>query len=534
MLIEILLFFVFLGVLLYRWITKSFDKWEKIGLAHDKPSFPYGTHNFLSGYKHLSDFAHEDYKKYKIEKNLKVHGWFLMGKPCLSINDVELIKQIQVKDFNHFVDRNESNSAKAFMGGGDLDRLWGISMDAAVGDHWKDLRSTFTPIFTSGKMKLMFKLIEETSQLLTNELSERAKVGEEFELKDTFGKFSIDALASCAFAVNAQSFTNPKSVFVKHAADVFASGTLDNLAFLCKFIPGVNKVMELLNINIFKPTATKYLRDAVTKSLEARRKSGERRNDLIDLMLDCIKDGEISDEKKLEDDDKQFDNDQKFTHTRKGAKISTDEIVATAMVFLSAGYDTTGMTLSFLAYAMSKNPTVQEKLQEEVDEAFEMNDGELPDYNTIQNLPYLDMVIHETLRFFEPVGMNNRSCTEDYSLPGTDIVIRKDDLISFSITGIHHDPEYYSHPDEFYPEHFSKEEKASRSPYAFQSFGQGPRSCIGMRFALLEAKVAIMSTFRRFSFLPGTKTQEPLVKDPEHILGYAKGGVWAKVVEREI
>jgi len=530
--VEILLFLVLLGALLYRYITKSFDKWQKMGVAHETPKFPYGTHNFVDGTKHLTDFAEEDYNKYKIEQNLKVHGWFMFGKPTLSINDVELIKQIQVKDFNHFVDRNEVNFSNSFAQGGKLDKYWGLSLDNATGDHWKKIRSTFTPIFTSGKIKVMFKFIKETSQALADELSEKAKAGEEFELKGTFGKFSLDALASCAFGVDAQSFTNPKSVFVKHAADTFALSGWDNLMFMIRFIPGANFILEAFNINVFKPTATKYLSDVILKTLEVRRKSGGKRNDLIDLMLDCIEDGDILDDKRPEEES-QFDQDQQFNH-KKESKLSNEEIVATAMVFLVAGYDTTGMTLSFLAYAMSKNPEIQEKLQEEVDEAFEENNGELPDYNKIQSLPYLDMVIHETLRRFSPVGFNTRSCTEDYNLPGTDIVIKKDDFISFSVSGIHNDPEFYSHPDEFYPDHFSKEEKATRSPYAFQSFGQGPRSCIGMRFALLEAKMAILCTYRKFSFLPGTKTQEPLVRDPESALGYAKGGLWAKIVERDI
>ena len=87
--------------------------------------------------------------------------------------------------------------------------------------------------------------------------------------------------------------------------------------------------------------------------------------------------------------------------------------------------------------------------------------------------------------------------------------------MSFSVEGLHRDPAHWSHPEEFYPEHFSKEEKATRSPYAFQAFGQGtychrydfhnvlifvegPRNCIGMRFALLEAKVALLAVCRRF------------------------------------
>jgi len=535
MLVEIFLLFVLLGVLLYRWVTQSFDKWEKIGVAHETPRFlRLGTHNLLDGTKHLNDFAEEDYKKYKVERKQKVHGWFLFGKPVLSINDVELIKQIQVKDFNHFMDRNEVNMGKSFTRGGKIDRLWGLGLDNAMGDHWKNIRSTFTPIFTSGKIKVMFKFIKETSQALTNEISEKAQTGDEFELKGTFGKFSLDALASCAFGVDAQSFTNPKSVFVKHAADIFTQSGWDNLVFLLKLLPGFDLFTEVFNINVFKPKATKYFSDVILKTLQVRKKSGGKRNDLIDLMLDCIEDGDIFDDKRSEEETSQFDEDQQLRNEKKRSKISNDEIIATAMVFLVAGYDTTGMTLSYLAYAMSKNPEIQEKLQQEVDEAFEENNGELPDYNKIQSLPYLDMVIYETLRKFSPIGLNTRSCTEDYNLPGTDIVIKKDDLISFSVSGIHHDPELYSHPDQFYPDHFSKEEKATRSPYAFQSFGQGPRSCIGMRFALLEAKMAILCTYRRFTFLPGTKTQEPLVLDPESTLGYPKGGLWARVVERDV
>ena len=69
--------------------------------------------------------------------------------------------------------------------------------------------------------------------------------------------------------------------------------------------------------------------------------------------------------------------------------------------------------------------------------------------------------------------------------------------------------------------------------YAFQTFGQGPRACIGMRFALLEAKVAVISVLRKFSFKPGTKTKEPFVYDPELELAWVKDGLWVQVEARD-
>ena len=110
------------------------------------------------------------------------------------------------------------------------------------------------------------------------------------------------------------------------------------------------------------------------------------------------------------------------------------------------------------------NPDIQERLQEEIDEAFDEAGGKFPDYNVIQSLPYLDQVIHETLRFYPPVGMNLRAVEKDYKLPDSNIFLKKGDGITYNARFFHFNPKYWSHPDEFYPEHFSKEEKAARNP----------------------------------------------------------------------
>merc|ERR1712110_1024200 len=112
---------------------------------------------------------------------------------------------------------------------------------------------------------------------------------------------------------------------------------------------------------------------------------------------------------------------------------------------------------------------------------------------------------------YSPVGANFRNCEKDYKLPDSNIYLKKGDGLSYNARVLHTNPKYWSHPDEFYPEHFSKEEKANRNPYAFQAFGQGPRACIGMRF----------------SFTSGTKTKEPLELDSQQQLAWPKGGLWA-------
>jgi len=530
MLLEVLLVLVSLFLVFYRYVTKNFGKWKSLGIPHTSGHFPFGSYNFLSG-RHMDEVSAEDHKKFSSEKYF---GWFLFGKPILALNDANLLRHVMVKDFDHFVDRQPHEQVRKQFSGGDLDKIWGQQLTSISGEEWKDVRSAFTPIFTSGKMKGMLKFIKHIAGDLTAEMELKAEKGEEFELKEVFGKFSLDALASSAFGVNAESFTNTNSKFVKYAANVFRNSKLELALFAIKFIPGVPQLLSVLKINTFKPKETKFFQDIITQTIKARRNSKERKNDLVDLMLDCIKEESTNMVDEDEENAEQYEKDMKLSHSKK-SKHNIDEttVVATALVLLVAGYDTTGMTLSFLSYAMSKHPEVQTKLQEEIDQAFEESNGDFPDYNVIQSLPYLDMVIHETLRIYSPVGLNTRVATKDYNLPGTDIIIKTGDMLSWNARTLHRDPTHWENPDEFYPEHFSKEEKAKRNPYAFQAFGQGPRACIGMRLALLEAKVAVMAVLSKYSFKSGSKTVEPLQLDGESSLAWVKGGFWARIERRD-
>ena len=111
-------------------------------------------------------------------------------------------------------------------------------------------------------------------------------------------------------------------------------------------------------------------------------------------------------------------------------------------------------------------------------------------------------------------------------------MIPKDKFCWINAIGIHFNPKYYETPKVFNPEHFSKDAKSSRNPYAYLPFGQGPRSCIGMRFALLEAKLALANMVRHFNLVPSEKTKEPLEMDPMAAIAYPKNGLYIKVEKR--
>ena len=82
-------------------------------------------------------------------------------------------------------------------------------------------------------------------------------------------------------------------------------------------------------------------------------------------------------------------------------RLSDAEVLAQSVIFLIAGYETSSNTLGFVSYFLATNPDVQEKLQEEIDSVW-ADESKMPSYETVNELPYLDMVISETLRLYPP------------------------------------------------------------------------------------------------------------------------------------
>lgn len=91
----------------------------------------------------------------------------------------------------------------------------------------------------------------------------------------------------------------------------------------------------------------------------------------------------------------------------------------------------------------------------------------------------MTLTILETLRLHPPVHTINRVCTKKYKIPNENVIIDKGTKVLITLTGIHQDPEYYERPKDFYPDHFTDENRRNRHPLAHIPFGVGPRECIG-------------------------------------------------------
>ncbi|GIY50883.1 cytochrome P450 3A24 [Caerostris extrusa] len=157
-------------------------------------------------------------------------------------------------------------------------------------------------------------------------------------------------------------------------------------------------------------------------------------------------------------------------------------------------------------------------------------EGEL-DYYSVNKLQYLDQVLQESLRIYPPVYLFvSRECGEDIDLGK--IKIKKGMGIQVPSYHLHRDPELWG-PDanEFKPERFAPENKSKIHPMAFQAFGQGPRNCVGMRFALMEAKLALARLLSKYKFkVCAESDKEKLELKISTASINPKRGVWIKAI----
>lgn len=130
------------------------------------------------------------------------------------------------------------------------------------------------------------------------------------------------------------------------------------------------------------------------------------------------------------------------------------------------------------------------------------------DDKILKKMDYLNAIIDETLRLYNPVLRMERRANRDFCLG--DVKIAKGMMVGVPVWAMHHCEEYFPDPYEFQPTRFLPENKPQVTKMTYLPFGAGPRDCIGRRFSLLETRLALVDVLLKFRFFPTAQTQQPL------------------------
>ncbi|KAH8342599.1 hypothetical protein KR084_012538, partial [Drosophila pseudotakahashii] len=525
--------------LIYVFLTWNFDYWSKLGIQ-TATTFPF-VGSFPSIFTKKRNIAYDIddiYQQYK--ETEKIVGVFTTRRPQLLVLCPEYISKIYAGDFRSFHDNERGNSVSR---NGLLENSYGIKfvqqVDKSVdkilgnnpfvlkGEEWKERRAEITPGLSPNRVRLVLRLFL-ISTIISYYVNPTSKVKAVYPVSQSVCKrfvdyikrqqkmassqgldamelslcFTTEVVSDSVLGISAQSFTDTPTPLVGMIQRVFNS----SFSFIL--------YSEL--VNIWPPIRRFYSVPFFTKEAE---------NFFFDIMKRCIKLRQEKPEQQRDD----FLNYMLQLQEKKG--LDSAELTAHTMTFLTDGFETTALVLSHTLLMLGRHPEELQKVRQEI------GSKELT-FEQLTELPYLEACIHETLRLFSPQVAARKLVTEPYDFVnknGVTLRVNPGDVIIIPVKALHHDPQYYENPQAFKPERFLEVNggvKKYRDQGVYLPFGNGPRICPGIRFALTQLKAALVEIVRNFDINVNPKTRSDDRLDDTFFMATLKGGIYLHFKER--
>jgi len=404
------------------------------------------------------------------DKGGKIMGWYRGPSPALWTNSPEMLKEIFIKDAESFIDRPM------------LDRTDNIPhLINMKGKDWKRARSTLAPTFSAAKMKKMSGIMGRTIGTMMEILEVEVDKEVNIDFNEVYQRMTLDSIGKCALAMNVNCQRDQDDRFLKMVR-ASLDRQIDTTVIVASCFPLVSDIMEWWCSTKGRKKTNIVIIEKCREVLRSRMANPPSPPPVDALQL-CIE------------------------AAGKEGRITEDEIVAHEFIFILAGYETTAAALNFTTYLLACHPEVQARLQQEIDDC--LGPEGKPTYDSVTELEYLDMVLCESMRVYPPIPLHiGRWASKTTTICGK--TIPQGTGVLAAVWSLHHDPAFWSDPWRFDPERFAPANRDNIIEMTYMPFGDGPRNCIGRRFALMEAKMALVEVFRKFTVTTSDQTPSPL------------------------
>ena len=369
-----------------------------------------------------------------------------LGQTTLFVTGPEFVQQVLVDDADSFIKAEQMRRA--------LEPALGQAILTAEGARWRLQRRTAAPVFrpanVSGFLPAMLDAAETTKRRWSK-MAPGSELDVAHEMMGVTFDIILDTMLSGRGDTDVARVERSMNDMLESTSWTLALSALRAPTWTP--FPGKWKADR----------GSAYLRGMVRDRVVQRRRTGERHDDLLSLMLDA-------------------------TDPETGAALDEGDIADNILTFIAAGHETTALALTWTFFLLSRHPEIEARVLSEIQA---VTAGQPLDASKVASLSYTRMVIQEAMRIYPPAPVVVRQSTRNISIGGEEITPA--DTVILPIYAVHHHKLLWDEPERFDPDRFTPEAVKSRHRYSYLPFGAGPRICIGMGFALLEA-AAILGT----------------------------------------
>ncbi|KAI1272814.1 cytochrome P450 3A5 [Xylaria sp. FL0933] len=362
--------------------------------------------------------------------------------------------------------------------------ITGVGLLFAEGEHHKHQRRLLAGPFSVPSMRKILPVFQRTAESLSKDFE--AVLGDKpytsVEATDILSKSAMDNICLTVLGVELGTLSSSFRDLYSRALHQGPIGQL--LSAINAFVP-IRQIVPLQANRSFIE-ANKNLRETLRGIIEKRKadmRNGTFQKDIgesRDLLTYMLEESEL----------------QRQQTGRE--PWSVEEIIGHLLNFTSAGHESTATVVTWALYVLSTKHEIQDRLRAEI---LALLEGVAePTYEEINGLPYTHNFVREVLRVYSPSFMGPRQASKDLIIEG--VRIPKGTQIDLHMPLLHHHRDVWGHDaSSFDPDRWDKLTGDSASPYAFQSFIQGPRMCPGKNFALIEVKTMLIALVRKWRFI---------------------------------
>ncbi|KAF2901779.1 hypothetical protein ILUMI_04408 [Ignelater luminosus] len=444
---------------------------------------------------------------YTSYKDYAYVGFYNFLSPAVLVRDVELIKDVLIKQFNNFHD----NWIRA---DDTVDPIMAKNLFVMRGDEWKIVRTQLTAQYTGAKVKQMIPMMQEVSKRLIEYINKQIEVTKSncFEAKNLATRFTGENVLTCAYGLEGKSFVDDVPVAFEIGEQIASPHlSVQIKQAISLFFPLVGR---LLNTTFIGSPIPKVFWDMILNTMKYREENGIVRKDYLDFLRELRK------------------------SKNSPYEVNDTYTVAHAFTFFLDAFETSAGLLTYTLCELALHPEIQTKTRTEIETVLEKYKGELS-YEALAECEYLENVVFESLRRNPILPFLSRVCTEEYRFPpprgpgtGKEVIIEKGTQMFIPVYGIHRDPQYYPDPDRFNPDRFTEEGKATRPKSVFLGFGDGPRICLGRNYGVAQIKVVLVAILNEFELRMSNKTKIPHDRDLIQIINVPKDGMYLELHKR--